>query len=146
MIYRTRVSEWLLFNANFSARSWREQVNFQWDDHEVRFVLDQHAELDFFALAHWNNSLRVHMSLHSDTLFWFRANQSLLLNAACLLENQQIQILPSLVWPNRGSKPRSTALETNTLINTPPVRFNRTRVTYANQHTVDSAPLSSHVR
>ena len=28
--------------------SWREQVNFQWDDDEVRFVLDQHAELDFY--------------------------------------------------------------------------------------------------
>ena len=27
--------------------SWWEQVNFQWDDDEVRFVLDQHAELDF---------------------------------------------------------------------------------------------------
>ena len=25
------------------AMSWREQVNFQWDDDEVRFVLDQHA-------------------------------------------------------------------------------------------------------
>ena len=25
-----------------------EQVNFQWDDDEVRFVLDQHAELDFY--------------------------------------------------------------------------------------------------
>jgi hypothetical protein len=41
-----RVSEWLLFNAN-SAISWQEQINFQWDDDEVRFVLDQHAELDF---------------------------------------------------------------------------------------------------
>ena len=39
------VSEWLLFNTNsaiFSAISWREQVNFQWNDYEVRFVLDQH--------------------------------------------------------------------------------------------------------
>ena len=27
--------------------SWREQVKFQWDDDEVRFVLDQHAEYDF---------------------------------------------------------------------------------------------------
>jgi len=34
--------------GNFSAISWREQVNFQRDDDEVRFVLDQHAELDFF--------------------------------------------------------------------------------------------------
>ena len=28
--------------------SWREQVNFQCDDDEVHFVLDQHAELDFY--------------------------------------------------------------------------------------------------
>ena len=58
---------------------------FQWDDGEVHFVLDQRAELDFFiVLAHWN----------SDTLFWFRANQSLLLllNAASLAEKQQIPI------------------------------------------------------
>jgi hypothetical protein len=25
------------------AISWREQVNFQWNDDEVRFVLNQHA-------------------------------------------------------------------------------------------------------
>ena len=46
------MSEWLLFNANsaiFCYISWREQVNFQWDDDEVRFVLDQHAELDFYS-------------------------------------------------------------------------------------------------
>jgi hypothetical protein len=27
----------------FSYMTWREQVNFQWDDDDVRFVLDQHA-------------------------------------------------------------------------------------------------------
>jgi hypothetical protein len=40
------MSEWLLFNANsaiFSVISWREQVNFQWDDDVVRFILDQQA-------------------------------------------------------------------------------------------------------
>jgi hypothetical protein len=35
-------SEWLLFNAN-SAIYLQQQFNFQWDDDEVRFVLDQHA-------------------------------------------------------------------------------------------------------
>jgi hypothetical protein len=35
--------------THFSAISWREQVNFQQDDDEVRFVLDQHAELDFYS-------------------------------------------------------------------------------------------------
>ena len=29
----------------------REQVNFQWDDDGVRFVLDQHAELDFYSAS-----------------------------------------------------------------------------------------------
>jgi hypothetical protein len=36
--------------SNFSAISWREQVNFQWND-EVRLVLDQHAELDFYSAS-----------------------------------------------------------------------------------------------
>ena len=35
--------------SNFAAILWREQVNYQWDDDEVRFILDQHAELDFIS-------------------------------------------------------------------------------------------------
>jgi hypothetical protein len=60
------VSEWLLFNANF-----------------------------FIVLTHWNNSPRVDMWHHSDTLSWFQANQSLLflLNVACLAEKQHLLIL-----------------------------------------------------
>jgi hypothetical protein len=78
------VSEWLLLFRHCSAISWREQVNYQWDDDEVR-LLDQHTELDFYSA---NNSPCVDMSLHTDTLFWFQANQSLLflLNTACLAE------------------------------------------------------------
>ena len=40
-----------MFNANlaFSAISWQEQVNFQWDDDEVCIVLDQHAYLDCYS-------------------------------------------------------------------------------------------------
>ena len=34
----------------FSAISCREQVNFEWDD-DVRFVLDQHAELDLYSAS-----------------------------------------------------------------------------------------------
>ena len=50
------VSE-LLFNANsaifqLQCISWREQVNFQWnDDDEVCFVLDQPAELSFYSAS-----------------------------------------------------------------------------------------------
>ena len=41
------------------------------------------------------NHRKSDMSFHSDTLFWFRTNQSLLflLSAACLAEKQQIPIL-----------------------------------------------------
>ena len=37
--------------SKFSAISRREPVIFQWDDDEVRFVLDQHAELDFYSAS-----------------------------------------------------------------------------------------------
>jgi hypothetical protein len=45
-------SEWEIdVNSGFSATSWREQVNFQWDDNEVCFVLNQRAELDFYSAS-----------------------------------------------------------------------------------------------
>ena len=52
-------------------------------------------------VANWNNSSQIDMSLHSEILFWFTANQSLLflLNAASLAEKQQISILVfGLTW------------------------------------------------
>ena len=66
---------------------------FQWDDDEIRFVLDQHAELHSASLLKQQSTDK--RSLHSDTLFWLRANKSLifLLNAACLAEKQHISIL-----------------------------------------------------
>ena len=92
LLYRVNEnSEWLLFNAKLcysSAISWLEQFNFQWNDVEVHFVLDQHAELDFYSA----NSLK---QQSADTLSRFRANKSLLfpLNAACLAEKHQLPIL-----------------------------------------------------
>ena len=46
-------------------------------------------------LAHWDNSPQVDMSLHLETLSWFRANHSLLflLDAVRLAEKQQIYSL-----------------------------------------------------
>jgi hypothetical protein len=66
---------------------------FQWDDDEIRFVLDQHAEL--YSASTLKQQSADKRSLHSNTLFWFRANKSLifLLNAACLAEKQHISIL-----------------------------------------------------
>ena len=37
--------------SNLSVISLGEQVNFQWNDDEVRFVLDQHAELDVYSAS-----------------------------------------------------------------------------------------------
>ena len=49
------MSEWeiaiLRQFSNNSFISLREQVNFQWNDDGVRFVLDQHAELDFYSAS-----------------------------------------------------------------------------------------------
>jgi hypothetical protein len=51
-----RVSTWLLFNAN--------EANFQWDDDEVCFVLDQHTvKLDFYsAIAQKQQSAGRHVA------------------------------------------------------------------------------------
>jgi hypothetical protein len=57
----------------------------------------------FKVRTRWNIILRIDMSLYSDTLSWFRANQSFpvlfLINAACLAVKQHIPISLSLVWP-----------------------------------------------
>jgi hypothetical protein len=37
--------------SNCSAISWREQVNFQWNDDEVHFVPDQHPLLDLYCAS-----------------------------------------------------------------------------------------------
>ena len=37
--------------SNFSAISWREQVNFQKHDGEIRIGQDQHTELDFHSTS-----------------------------------------------------------------------------------------------
>ena len=80
----------------------------------------------FIVLAHWNNSPRADMSLHSDTLFWFWANQSLLflLKVACLAEKQQIPIsVFGLTQP--GLKPT----------------LYRTRGEHTNHYATDAVPL-----
>ena len=77
--------QWLLFNAKqaiFSRYLCENKLQFyEIDDDDVRFVLDQHAELEFYiVLAHWNNSPRVYMSLYLDILTRFQANKFMLLN------------------------------------------------------------------
>jgi len=65
----------------------------RWDD--VALYQTNTLSWMFIVLAHWNNSPRIYISPHSDTLSWFRANQSLLLLliCVCLAEKQQTPIL-----------------------------------------------------
>ena len=109
----------------FLALSWWLQVNYQWHDDEVRFILDQHAGLDFdnaSSLKQQSTCRHVtplgHIILNpSQPVFVF------LLNAACLAKEQQIPIIKSLIWPDRGLNPQYTTLEASTLTITPPMWF-----------------------
>ena len=82
------LSKWLLCNANsafLQLISWPEQATFQWNDDEVRFVQTKMFSWICIVLDHKSSSSRIDMSLHSDTLSWFRAKQYLLLflNVVC---------------------------------------------------------------
>ena len=73
----------------------------------------------------WIHSVQFTFKSRDGGLFLFRANQLLLflLVAEWLAEKQQIHILLSLVWPDRGLNPRSTALKVSSLTITPSMRF-----------------------
>jgi hypothetical protein len=47
-IFFVLMSQWVLFNANSAIVQLYYGVNYQWDDDEVRFVLNQDAELDLY--------------------------------------------------------------------------------------------------
>ena len=70
----------MVFNANLAI--------FQLCHGENKFIFNE-----MIMLRSVSYSPRVNMSPHSDTLSWFRDNQSLLflLNAACLVDKQQVQ-------------------------------------------------------
>ena len=111
------MSEWVIVVKRqfrkFSAISWWDQVNIQWDDDDVRFVLDQQAELDLYSAS----------SLKQQSAGKYFAPLGHIIPILSLAEKQQIQIVYSLVWSNRGSNPQYIALETSTLIIALPMRF-----------------------
>jgi len=88
------LSEWLVFNAKL--------IFFQIYHGGSKLLFDK--MMISIVLVHWNKSPSVDMLLNSDTLFWFRDNQSLLLlfNAACLAEKQQTPDLYSLGLSDSG--------------------------------------------
>ena len=92
------VSEWLLLNNNsviFQLYHGENKLIFNEMMMQSSLYLTNILSWIFKVLADWNDSPWVDMFPHSDTLFWFQANQSLLclFNAVCLAEKQQILIL-----------------------------------------------------
>jgi hypothetical protein len=74
-----KVSEWLLFNGNSSIfQLYHGENKLIFNEVMMRSASFYTNMLSwiFIVLTQWNNSPHIDMSLHSDTLFWFRANQS----------------------------------------------------------------------
>jgi hypothetical protein len=71
-------------------------VNYQLDKRLVWICITQFITYTlswiFIVLVNWNNCLQVDMLLHSDTLSWFRVNQSLLLHVAFLAAMPHIPV------------------------------------------------------
>ena len=114
------VSEWFLFKANSAI--------FQLYHGENKLIFNEMAmrlSWIFIVLAHWNNSLWVDMSLHGTqtlgTLFWFKANQSLLflLKLRAYRRSKKYQYYSLWFDPN----PWSTAFKASTLTIMPPMRL-----------------------
>jgi hypothetical protein len=91
------VNERSLFNAKFTHfQLLHGQKTLYYNEMMMMFSLYYTNKLSYIfihvVLAHWNKSLTIDITLHSETLSWFRANHSLLLllNAACFAEKQHI--------------------------------------------------------
>ena len=83
------MSVWLLFNANSAII---QLYNFQWDDDEVRFVLDQHAWLDFYSASSLKQQFADRHVAPLGYIILIPSQPVLLINAVYLAEKQQIPI------------------------------------------------------
>jgi hypothetical protein len=84
-------------DRGFQTQSVKQCAFFSFNHGDNKLFFNERNTISwiFIVLDRWNDSPRIDMLLHSDILFRFRANQSLLflLYAACLVEKQQIPIL-----------------------------------------------------
>ena len=88
------MSEWLLFNvSNVLVISWREQVNFQWNDDEVLFVLNQHAWLNFYSASSMKQQSAGRYVAPLRHIIKIPSKPFLLFKATRLAEKQQIPIV-----------------------------------------------------
>ena len=94
-VYGLLVSDCCLTPTTFQPYHGENKLIFNEKMMRSAFYYTNTLSWNFTVLVHWNNSPLIDMSLHSDTLSWFRPNQCLLslslLNATCLAEKQQIQ-------------------------------------------------------
>jgi hypothetical protein len=99
-----KISEWLLLNTTSAMYRLYHGENKLYFNEMMMFACTMQTHLvDFYSASSLRQqSMDRHMLPHSDTLSWFRANQSLLflLNAACLVEKQQIPIVLLRLGPN----------------------------------------------
>jgi hypothetical protein len=113
---------------NVSAISWWEQVTF--DEMIMMSALYWINLLSwiFIVLAHWNSSLRVDISLHSDTLSWSRADQTLNFFLNVCADRREATNTSFIVFDVtrlrlKRSNPSSTALYWSTLTITPLMQY-----------------------
>ena len=73
----------------------REQVNYQWDDDDVRFVLDQNAELDFYSASSLKQQTACRHVAPIGHIILIPSHPVFALSryAVCLAKKQQMQIL-----------------------------------------------------
>ena len=71
------VSKWLSFKVNSVIfQLYHGELIFNEKIRRSAYYKTNTLSWIFIVLAHWNNSLWVDMAHHSDTLSWFRANES----------------------------------------------------------------------
>jgi hypothetical protein len=92
-----RVSGWLLYcstSAIFQLYHGENKLHFNKMMIMSAFSKANTLSWIFILLVHGNINLQLEMTLHSDTLYKFQANQSLflLINAACIAKKQTYQI------------------------------------------------------
>jgi hypothetical protein len=110
--------------SNFSAISWRGQVNFQSDNDEVRFVLEQHPELHIDSASSLKQQSAGRHVAPLGHIILIPSQPVFALSPECCVHREATHTnVIVLVWPDRCSNTRSTALEASTLTISPPMWF-----------------------